>query len=103
VPYRIAEAVAFGDFLRGAPQAQAADVGVLLASRDAPAGHSDTRKVAKVEKGIRQSRQTFLKDLRARDLKISLVPYQPWMSQRSHINLLADSTAKPKPRPSRLK
>jgi hypothetical protein len=90
-PYRIAEAVAFGDFLHGAAQAQAADVGIQFESRDSAHGAS-----AQKNKNRRtvKSAAAFLKDLRGRDLKISLLAYRPWMSERSHLNLLASPKAK---------
>ena len=88
-PYKIAQAVAFGDFLHGAAQAQAVDVGILLEGRDSSAKHAGAGKRDNAEKGIREKdRGAFLKDLRARDLKVSLLPYEPWMSERSHLNLL---------------
>jgi len=88
-PYRIAEAVAFGDFLHGAAQAQAADVGVMLEGRDSAAKRTATSERDNAKKGTREKdRRAFLKDLRARDLKVSLLAYEPWMSARSHLNLL---------------
>jgi hypothetical protein len=70
-PYKVAQAVAFGDFLSNRFLAQAADVGIQLVARDA-ASESDTRK----------SKREFLKMLRAKDLKVNLKIYEPWMSQR---------------------
>lgn len=96
-PYKIAQAVAFGDFLHGSAQAQAADVGILLESRDSSAEHPDNSKLDDAVKGIREKdRAAFLKHLRARDLKVSLLPYEPWMSERSHLNLLDSPIAKPR-------
>ena len=69
--------MAFGDFLSNRFLAQAADVGIQLVARDA-ASESDTQK----------SKRESLKKLRARDLKVNLMIYEPWMSQRSHRDLL---------------
>jgi hypothetical protein len=74
--FRIAEAVAFGDFLRGEARAQAADVGVRLVRKKGPAAG-----------GAAQER-AFLKRLRERSALLNLQPYQPWMSERSHKPLL---------------
>lgn len=73
-PFRITEAVAFGDFLHSKPLAQAADVGIRLTPRHSSAG--DERE--------------FLKKLRARNTAIQLVEYKPWMSRRLHHNLLSN-------------
>jgi hypothetical protein len=75
-PYKVAQAVAFGDFLSNRFLAQAADVEIQLVARDA-ASESDTRK----------SKREFLKKVRARDLKVNLMIYEPWMSQWSHRDL----------------
>lgn len=80
-PYRVAQAVAFGDFLAGRAQAQAADVGIQLVARDTD--RSDTKPTTEG-----RGKRDFLRKLRARDLKLNLVLYEPWMSGRSHHNLL---------------
>jgi hypothetical protein len=76
--------VKFGDFLSNRFLAQAADVGIQLVARDA-ASESDTRR----------SKREFLKKLRARDLKVNLMIYEPWMSQRPHRDLLKMKTGIP--------
>lgn len=73
----IAQAVAFGDFLLERPLVQAADVGIAFT----------TRAAAGPAKGKR-SRSAVVKELRARDPKLNLIPYVSWMSGRSHRNLL---------------
>ena len=70
--YRVARAVAFGDFLSDRSRVQAADVAIALAPR---AKQSETKT-------------EFLRKLRARNLKLNLVPYEPWMSARSHRDIL---------------
>jgi DNA-binding transcriptional regulator YhcF (GntR family) len=75
--YKIADAVAFGDFLSGRARVQAADVGIRLELRD-PGAH-DLKSAAE------QNRQeAFLKQLRGRTPLVNLHPYAPWMSARTH-------------------
>ena len=81
-PYIVAQAVAFGDFQMGAAQAQAADVGIQLVARTSQASPRGAKGAAE-----------FLRDLRAKDLKVNLVHYQPWMSARAHLNLLVSQRA----------
>lgn len=78
--YKVIEAVAFGDFLAGRAQAQAVDVGIQLVGRKVAHGDAESAKE-------RTSKSAFLKTLRARDLKLNLVFYEPWMKGRSHRNL----------------
>jgi hypothetical protein len=77
----VTEAVAFGDFLAGRAQAQAADVGIQLGSPGQAARNSESAKE-------RTSKLAFLKTLRARDLRLKLQFYERWMSERSHHDLL---------------
>jgi DNA-binding transcriptional regulator YhcF (GntR family) len=78
--YKIAEAVAFGDFLSGRARVQAADVGIRLEPRN-PGAHD-------VKSAAEQSRQeAFLKQLRGRTPLVNLHPFAPWMSARTHRNL----------------
>jgi len=75
--YKIADAVAFGDFLSGRARVQAADVGIRLEPSD-PGAH-DLKSAAE------QNRQeAFLKQLRGRTPLVNLHPYAPWMSARTH-------------------
>ena len=78
--YKIADAVAFGDFLSGRARVQAADVGILLEPR-IPGAHD-------VKSAAEQSRQeAFLKQLRGRTPLVNLHPHAPWMSGRTHRDL----------------
>ena len=80
-PYRIADAVAFGDFLSDRARVQAADIGIRLASRDSAAAPNSAGE---------QARQAaFLRQLRGRTPLINLLPYADWMGARTHRNLLA--------------
>lgn len=79
-PYRITEAVAFGDFRRDAARVQAADVGIRLVSNsDSGATTSAKEHAAELE---------FLKKLRGKSSLLHVVPYEDWMSSRSHVRLL---------------
>ena len=78
--YKIADAVAFGDFLGDAARVQAAQVGIRLVPRsDAAATASAREHAAELE---------FLKELRGKSALIQVVPYENWMSSRSHVRLL---------------
>jgi hypothetical protein len=78
--YRVTEAVAFGDFLRDAARVQAADVGIrLVSSSDSGSTASAKEHAAELE---------FLKKLRGRSSLLHVVPYEDWMSSRSHVRLL---------------
>jgi predicted ArsR family transcriptional regulator len=78
--YKIADAVAFGDFLSGRVRVQAADVGIRLEPRN-PEAHD-------LKSATEQNRQeAFLKQLRGRTPLVNLHPFTPWMSSRSHRNL----------------
>ena len=91
--FRIANAVAFGDFLLpDRARVQAADVGIRLVSRgesakrdnsvDAP--HSATEA---------QAERKFLRELRARSAHLNLRPYADWMLGRTHRDLLKAGAA----------
>jgi hypothetical protein len=69
--FRVAQAVAFGDFLSTPPKCQAADVGVELAPRK-QSGNP----------------QKFLKALNQKSPPIKLKLFETWMSQRTHRRLL---------------
>jgi hypothetical protein len=78
--YKIAEAVAFGDFLSDAARVQAAEVGIRLVPRsDAATTASAKEHAAELE---------FLKQLRGKTALLHIVPYESWMSSRSHERLL---------------
>jgi len=78
--YKIIEAVAFGDFLRDAARLRAADGGIRLVSKtDDPAKSSAKEHAAELD---------FLKQLRGKTALLHIVPYEGWMSSRSHVRLL---------------
>jgi len=79
--YKIAKAVAFGDFLlQDRAKVQAADVGVRLLPPGKviePRSASDAKAEAR-----------FLKDLRGKMQMLTLRPYADWMSKRLHRKLI---------------
>jgi len=78
--YKIVDAVAFGDFLGDAARVQAAEVGVRLVPKsDATAMSSAKEHAAELE---------VLKQLRGKTALLHLVPYENWMSSRSHVRLV---------------
>lgn len=80
--FKIAQAVAFGDFLlKDRLRVQAADVGIGLAKRGEPAAELHSAADAKAERA-------FLRELRGRTALLSVKPYQEWMRKRSHLDLL---------------
>jgi hypothetical protein len=79
-PYRITQAVAFGDFRGDAARVQAADVGIRLVPRT----HEESIAPAKKH----TAELNFLKQLRGKTSLVHIVPYQDWMSSRSHVRLL---------------
>jgi hypothetical protein len=81
-PHRITRAVAFGDFLNDRVRVQAATVGIELRPRSA-AEIRDRQTAA-----TRAEESSFLKQLSARSTILHLKPYEPWMSHRSHRDLL---------------
>jgi hypothetical protein len=77
--FRIANAVAFGDFLSERPRVQAADVGIELLSRKvSPTG----RPASKAQE------RAFLKALRSGKQMIRIVALEPWMKQRASLRLI---------------
>lgn len=80
-PFKISKAVAFGDFLRESARVQAADVGIELVKRKA----DDTQTHSVTEN---KERLAFLKQLRGKNTPLNVLPYQEWMSQRSHQRLV---------------
>jgi hypothetical protein len=66
--YKVADAVAFGDFLSGRARVQAADVGIRLAPRD-PAAHDGNSA------GERKKQETFLKQLKGKSPLLNVQPY----------------------------
>jgi len=87
-PFRVTDAVAFGDFLLAdRARVQSADVGIRLARRqdarqkNAPVVESRSASEAKAERG-------FLRDLRAKSTHLTVRPYADWMRRRTHRDLL---------------
>jgi hypothetical protein len=80
VPYRIIQAVAFGDFLGDAARVQAADVGIRLV----PKTHEESIAPAKEH----TAELNFLKQLRGKTALLHVGRYEDWMSSRSHMRLL---------------
>jgi hypothetical protein len=78
--YRVTEAVAFGDFLRDAARLQAADVGIRLVPE------SDSAPIASAQE--HSAELDFLKQLRGKTALLHVIPYEEWMSSRSHVRLL---------------
>jgi hypothetical protein len=79
--YQITEAVAFGDFLSDGPRFQSAEVGVRLVLRDRGPRDAESARDKAAE-------LAFLRQLRGKSALLHLVLYEPWMSARSHRNLL---------------
>jgi len=80
VKYKIADAVAFGDFLSGRTRVQAADVGIRLEPRN-PEAHDNSA-------GEQSRQETFLRQLRGRTPLVNPQPYAEWMGARTHQSLL---------------
>ena len=78
--YRITEAVAFGDFLRDAVRVQAADVGIRLVPKSASGAIASAQEYA--------AELNFLKEVRGKTALLHVIPYDDWMSSRSHQRLL---------------
>jgi DNA-binding transcriptional MocR family regulator len=81
-PFRITNAVAFGDFLlKDRPRVQAANVGIGLTKRGDKPGELHSASDAKAERA-------FLRQLRGRTALLSIKSYADWMTKRSHLDLL---------------
>jgi DNA-binding transcriptional regulator YhcF (GntR family) len=87
--YKIAQAVAFGDFLSNRVRVQAADIGIRLTPRSLAA--EIPREPAQQPPAERERQATFLKQLRGRTPLLNILPYAEWMSVRTHRNLLIHS------------
>ena len=79
-PYKITEAVAFGDFLEQKPRVQPAEVGIRLEPRKAKRGESPAKQHA--------AERAFLRQLREKAATLNILPYAEWMSARTHRRLL---------------
>jgi hypothetical protein len=80
-PYKVTDAVAFGDFLGDGSRVQAADVGIRLVPRKPD---DDDLTSAREQ----ASEQAFLRRLKNRSALLNVRPYEDWMSARSHRRLL---------------
>jgi len=87
-PFRITNAVAFGDFLLpDRARAQSADVGIRLVR------HEDSRPrnnspAAPHSASEADAERKFLRDLRAKSAHLTVRPYADWMRNRTHRDLL---------------
>jgi DNA-binding transcriptional MocR family regulator len=81
-PFRITDAVAFGDFLlRDRARVQAADVGIGLLRRGQTPNERPSASEAKAQRA-------FLRQLRGKTSVLNIRPYADWMSKRTHLDLL---------------
>jgi len=78
--YKIADAVAFGDFLSKRARVQAPDIGIKLEPRNRRAHENSASEHGRQE--------AFLKKLRGRTPLVNLRPYADWMGARTHRQLL---------------
>ena len=90
-PFRIAEAVAFGDFLLpDRARVQSADVGIRLLRREDPPRRSSAASAPAEPRSATdaQAERNFLRQLRAKSAHLNLRPYADWMRHRTHRALL---------------
>jgi hypothetical protein len=87
-PFRITDAVAFGDFLLpDRARVQSADVGIRLARRE----DSQRKNISTIEPrsaSEAKAERDFLRELRAKSTHLTLRHYAEWMRRRSHVELL---------------
>jgi hypothetical protein len=80
-PFKVTQAVAFGDFLSDRSRVQAADVGIELVRRaraeNAPESATEHR-----------AREEFLKERLGKTTVLHLHPFESWMRARTHRDLL---------------
>lgn len=80
-PFKVTEAMAFGDFLSRRTRVQAADVGIELVRRtpvdDSPESHKE-----------HVAREDFLKDRLGKTALLHMRAYEPWMRARTHRDVL---------------
>ena len=79
--YKVADAVAFGDFLSGRARVQAADVGIRLEPRN-PIGHHPHFA------SERSRQEAFLRQLKGKTPLLNVQPYAEWMGARTHRTLV---------------
>src|ERR1700704_1621958 len=82
-PFRITDAVAFGDFLLpDRARVQSSDVGIRLARRE----DSQRKNISTVEPrsaSDAKAERNFLRELRGKSTRVTLRPYADWMRQRT--------------------
>jgi hypothetical protein len=87
-PFRITDAVAFGDFLLPErARVQSADVGIRLARRE-DAKQKNAAVAEPRSASEAKAERSFLRDLRAKSTHLTLRPYADWMRRRTHRDLL---------------
>ena len=87
-PFRITDAVAFGDFLLpDRARVQSADVGIGLVRRQHSPRRDDSTNATHSATEA-QAERNFLRELRAKSAHLNLRPYADWMRSRSHRDLL---------------
>jgi hypothetical protein len=77
-PFKVAQAVAFGDFLSKHSRVQAPDVGVEVVHRN-----ERNNSVAPTSAEIR----SFLKQLKGKSSALNVRPFESWMGERMHRKL----------------
>src|SRR5262249_36715212 len=75
-PYRVTQAVAFGDFLDNKARVQAGNVGIRLEPRKPRPRGSPVKE--------RAAEAAFFKQLRGKSAMLHLVAYEEWMSARTN-------------------
>ena len=87
-PFRITDAVAFGDFLLpDRARVQSADVGIRLARRE-DSQRKNSCTVEPRSASDAKAERNFLRDLRSKSTHLTLRTYADWMRRRSHVELL---------------
>lgn len=82
--YHITKAVVFGEFLSGRPRVQAVEVGVELSRKRSDGADGNLAKERKTQKA-------FLKSLTPKGGVAQIKPYEKWMSERTHLDLVTAS------------
>ncbi|MGH9736427.1 MAG: hypothetical protein ACRD8A_17800 [Candidatus Acidiferrales bacterium] len=79
--YHITKAVAFGEFLSGRPRVQALEVGIQLSRKRSDGADGNLAKERKEQKAL-------LKSLTPKGGVVHINPFEKWMNDRTHLNLL---------------
>lgn len=79
--YKVIKAVAFGDFLHDRVRVQGAQIGIGLGRRGERSGDTDSA-------AERTEHEKFLRQLVGRSPIVHVRPYEDWMSNRTHVDLL---------------